>query len=46
MDIDLLGRTSNEVDDIVNLLKEVAQATVPDDGITFDLDSFAGSAIR
>src|ERR1019366_6514333 len=25
MDIDLLGRTSNEVDDIVNLLKEVAQ---------------------
>ena len=46
MDIDLLGRTSNEVDDIVNLLKDVAQATVPDDGITFDLDSFAGSVIK
>jgi hypothetical protein len=46
MDIDLLGRTSNEVDDIVNLLKEVAQVDVPDDGITFDLDSFAGSVIR
>ena len=30
MDIDLLGRTSNEVDDIVNLLKEVAQVDVPD----------------
>ena len=41
MDIDLLGRTSNEVDDIVNLLKEVAQVDVPDDGINFDLDSFA-----
>ncbi len=46
MDIDLLGRTSNEVDDIVNLLKEVAQVEVLDDGITFDLDSFAGSVIR
>ena len=46
MDIDLLGRTSNEVDDIVNLLKEVAQVDVPDDGINFDLDSFAGSVIR
>ena len=46
MDIDLLGRTSNEVDDIVNLLKNVAQTTAPDDGITFDLDSFAGSVIR
>ena len=46
MDIDLLGRTNNEVDDIVNLLKDVAQTTVPDDGITFDLDSFAGLVIR
>jgi hypothetical protein len=46
MDIDLLGKTSNEVDDIVNLLKNVAQTNVPDDGITFDLDSFAGSVIR
>jgi hypothetical protein len=46
MDIDLLGRTSNEVDDIVNLLKNVAQTNVPDDGITFDLDSFVGSVIR
>lgn len=46
MDIDLLGRTSNEVDDIVNLLKDVAQTIVPDDGINFDLDSFAGSVIR
>ena len=46
MDIDLLGRTSNEVDDIVNLLKEVAQVDALDDGITFDLDSFSGSVIR
>jgi hypothetical protein len=46
MDIDLLGRTSNEVGDIVNLLKEVAQVEVLDDGITFDLDSFTGSVIR
>ncbi len=46
MDIDLLGRTSNAVDDIVKLLQEVARTSVPDDGITFDLDSFSGSVIR
>jgi Nucleotidyl transferase AbiEii toxin, Type IV TA system len=34
MDIDLLGKTSNEVDGVVNLLKDVARADVPDDGMT------------
>lgn len=46
MDIDLLGRTSNEVDAIVEIMCEVAQTEVPNDGVTFDPESFAGEAIR
>ena len=46
MDIDLLGRTSNEVESIVQLMQEVAQVDVPNDGIVFDAASFAGAAIR
>jgi hypothetical protein len=46
MDIDLLGRTSNVVDAIVRLMREVAQLDVPNDGIVFDPTSFAGDAIR
>jgi predicted nucleotidyltransferase component of viral defense system len=46
MDIDLLGRTSNEIDDVVRLMKEVAQFDVPNDGIVFDPASFSGAAIR
>ena len=46
MDIDLLGRTSNEVESVVQLMQEVAQVDVPNDGIVFDPVSFAGSAIR
>lgn len=46
MDIDLLGRTSNEVENIVRLMQEVVRVDVPNDGIVFDAASFAGGAIR
>lgn len=42
MDIDLLGRANNEVERIVQLMKEVVQVDVPNDGIVFDPASFAG----
>jgi Nucleotidyl transferase AbiEii toxin, Type IV TA system len=32
MDIDLLGRTDNAMDAIVELMREVARFDVPDDG--------------
>lgn len=46
MDIDLLGRTNNEVEAIVQQMREVAQVDAPNDGIVFDPGSFAGKAIR
>jgi len=46
MDIDLLGRTSNEVESIVQLMREVVRVDVPKDGIVFDSASFAGGTIR
>jgi len=46
MDIDLLGKTSNEVESIVQQMREVVQVDAPDDGIVFDPASFAGNAIR
>lgn len=46
MDIDLLGRTSNEIDAILQIMKEVAQFDVPNDGIVFDPASFSAAAIR
>ena len=46
MDIDLLGKTNNQVDAIVRLMQEVAQLEVPNDGVIFDTASFAGEAIR
>lgn len=46
MDIDLLGRTSNEVESIVQQMREVVQVDAPNDGIVFDPASFAGNAIR
>lgn len=45
MDIDLLGRTDNAIDSIVELMQEVAQFDVPDDGLTFVITSFSGTAI-
>lgn len=46
MDIDLLGRTGNQVDAVVRLMWEVAQLEVPSDGVVFDSASFTGEAIR
>lgn len=46
MDIDLLGKTSNDVESIVRQMREVAQVDAPGDGIVFDSSSFAGYAIR
>jgi hypothetical protein len=46
MDIDLLGRTDNDVDTMVGLMREVALLDVADDGIVFEPSSFAGDAIR
>jgi Nucleotidyl transferase AbiEii toxin, Type IV TA system len=46
MDIDLLGRASNEIDAIVELMKQVAQFDVMNDGIVFDPASFSGASIR
>ena len=46
MDIDLMGRTDNDVDTIVGLMREVALFDVADDGLVFDPSSFAGGAIR
>jgi hypothetical protein len=46
MDIDLLGTTNNEIEAIVQQMREVVQVDVPDDGIVFDPTSFTGGAIR
>jgi hypothetical protein len=46
MDIDLLGRTDNAIDAIVELMREVARFDVPDDGMSFEPASFSGAAIR
>ncbi len=46
IDIDLLGRTDNAVDAVVDLLRDVALSKVPDDGIAFGSGSFSGTVIR
>jgi hypothetical protein len=46
MDIDLLGRTDNDVDMIVTLMREISQAPVTNDGIVFNPASFVGEIIR
>jgi predicted nucleotidyltransferase component of viral defense system len=46
MDIDLLGRTNNTTEAIVELMREISNLEVPDDGIVFDPASFSGVAIR
>lgn len=46
MDIDLLGKMSNEVEAVLQLMREVAQIEIPEDGIAFDPDSYSGETIR
>lgn len=45
MDIDLLGRTSNRVEDVVEAIREICAQVVEPDGLTFDPESVAGARI-
>jgi len=45
-DIDLLGRMDNEVEAVVNLMREVCGQAVEPDGLVFDVESVAGQAIK
>lgn len=45
MDIDLLGRISNSVDTIVNVIRDVCSQDVEPDGIIFDTASIEGKRI-
>lgn len=45
MDIDLLGKTKNQVDSIVAIMKEVCAQHAEPDGIVFDLATIQGTRI-
>lgn len=45
MDIDLLGRISNEIDHIVDVVREICNQEVEPDGVRFDPGSVAGERI-
>jgi hypothetical protein len=45
MDIDLLGRTSNDVDGVVEIVRDVCGTGVDPDGLTFDASSIVGERI-
>ena len=45
MDIDLLGRTSNEETDIVAQIRDILTVDVEADGLAFDLDSIRAERI-
>jgi predicted nucleotidyltransferase component of viral defense system len=45
MDIDLLGRTDNNIDEIVRLIKDVCRQKVEPDGVTFDAATVTGEQI-
>lgn len=45
MDIDLLGRTDNEIDRLVSLMREVCGQAVEPDGLTFDPAGVRGERI-
>ena len=45
-DIDLLGKTSNEIEDLEKFVKECCQTEVEDDGVIFDLESIKGEPIK
>jgi hypothetical protein len=44
-DIDLLGRTGNDVDEIVKVMKDACKVAVEPDGMSFDDDSVVGGPI-
>ncbi len=45
MDIDLLGRTENQVETIVSIVRDVCRQKVEPDGLNFDPDSVEGNRI-
>ena len=45
-DIDLLGYTSNEVENLVVIVKEVCRQDVQEDGLFFDPDTVTGERIK
>lgn len=45
MDIDLLGRTSNEVSSVVAQIRDILAVNVPPDGLVFDPDSISAERI-
>jgi hypothetical protein len=45
-DIDLLGKTRNEIEYLEKIVREVCQTEVVDDGVTFDLESIKGEPIK
>lgn len=45
-DIDLLGNTVNEVDNLTNIIREVCKGNVQDDGMFFDPETVIGERIK
>ena len=45
-DLDFLGITRNSVENVVNLVKEICEVTVPEDGLIYDPVSVCGKVIK
>jgi hypothetical protein len=45
MDIDMLGRTPNSVDNLVEIIRQCLAVETPDDGVSFDTKSVKGDPI-
>lgn len=45
MDIDLLGKVSNQPEDIIRVFLEILAVEVPADGLVFDRESFRAERI-
>jgi len=46
MDIDMLGKTSNEIDSIVEQVKDIISVEAEPDGLVFDIDSIKAQRIK
>lgn len=46
LDIDMLAKANNQVEHIVNIIKNIILVDVEDDGIRFDLNSVSGKTIK
>jgi len=45
-DIDLLGHTSNVVEQVINVFRKICETDVDPDGMTFDVESIRGERIK